>query len=341
MVVESTETPRKANDSYPSLRIGGFFLLIALSVLQLLYVLLLSPLIFGILAKFEERIESKKGPSVFQPYHTLLKLFKKQSVIPESSSPLFHMTPYVTFTLYTFLTLVLPMITAFPLEFGPTVDFIGGGLTFGAAALLKKIASLDSRSNYSHLGASRAASMGALSEPITVLIFIMLGVISKTNNPYIINNVLQTSSSWYLSLTHWFVAAAFFMVLLIETGKLPIEHNTTTELGMIDQAMDMEYSGADLAFSEWGGYVKKFLLMSVFINVYTVPFFVPMKYDLGAILLYMIIHFLKLMGLVFIIGLFEESVSKFRFFKNFDYIAISFSLAFLSFLAFYTTKGSF
>lgn len=31
---------------------------------------------------------------------------------------------------------------------------------------------------------------------------------------------------------------------------------------MIDQAMDMEYSGTDLAFSEWSGYVKKFLLMN-------------------------------------------------------------------------------
>ena len=316
-------------------------MLFALSVLQLLYVLLLSPLIFGILARFEERIESKKGPSIFQPYYTLFKLFRKQPVIPESASPLFHITPYATFTLYTFLTLVLPVITAFPLEFGPTVDFIGGGLVFGAAALLKKIVSLDSRSNYSHLGASRAASMGALSEPITVLIFIMLGVISKTNNPYVINNVLQTSSSWYLSLTHWFVAAAFFMVLLVETGKLPIEHHTTAELGMIDQAMDMEYSGVDLAFSEWGGYAKKFLLMSVFVNVYTVPFFVPMKYDPTAIALYMVVHFLKLLALVVGIGLLEESISKFRLFKNFDYIAISFALAFLSFLAFYTTKGSF
>lgn len=318
-----------------------FILLTLLSILQFFYVILLSPLIFGIFSKFEERIESKKGPSIFQPYYDLFKLFRKQVVVPEVSSPFFHVVPYVEFALYSLLTLVLPIITAFPLEFGPTVDFIGGGLIFGAAALLKKIASLDSRSNYSHLGVSRAASMGALAEPITVLIFIMLGVISKTNNPYIINNVLQTSSSWYLSLTHWFVAAAFFMVLIVETGRLPIERHSTAELGMIEQAMDMEYSGVDLAFYKWGGYVKKFLLMSVFLNVYTVPFFVPMKYNPSSIAIYMGIHFLKLLGLIIGMGLLEESISKFRLFKNFDYIAISFSLAFLSFLAFYTTNGGF
>ncbi len=316
-------------------------MLVFLSVVQLLYVLLLAPLVFGILAKIEERMESKKGPSIFQPYYDLGKLFKKGILVPNHSSPFFHAAPYVSFALYSLLTLVLPIITAFPLQFGPTVDFIGGGLIFGAAALIKKLAALDSRSNYSHLGVSRAASLGALSEPITVLIFIMLGVISGTNNPYIINNVLQTSSKWYLSLTHWFVAAAFFMVLIVELGRLPIERHSTAELGMIDQGMGMEYSGVDLAFEKWGGYVKKFLLMSVFLNVYTVPFLVPMKVDLLSVLIYAGIHLLKLLALVFVIAFFEESISKFRLFKNFDYIAFAFSMAFLGFLSFYTTVGRF
>ncbi len=316
-------------------------MLVFLSALQLLYILLLAPLVFGILAKIEERIESKKGPSIFQPYYDLAKLFRKGVLVPSHSSPLFHAAPYISFALYSLLTLVLPIVTAFPLQFGPTVDFIGGGLIFGAAALIKKLAALDSRSNYSHLGVSRAASLGALSEPITVLIFIMLGVISKTNNPYIINNVLQTSTKWYMSLTHWFVAAAFFMVLIVELGRLPIERHSTAELGMIDQGMSMEYSGVDLAFEKWGGYVKKFLLMSVFLNVYTVPFWVPMKVDLLSVLIYTAVHFLKLLVLILVVAFFEESVSKFRLFKNFDYIAFAFSMAFLGFLSFYTTVGRF
>ncbi|NOY08999.1 MAG: formate hydrogenlyase subunit 4, partial [Spirochaetes bacterium] len=158
-------------------------MLVALSIFQLSYVLLLSPLIFGILAKLEERIESKQGPGIFQPYYDIFKLLRKESVIPSVASPLFKSAPYISFSFYMLLTLVLPIITAFPLSFGPTVDFIGGGLTFGAAATIKKLSSLDSRSNYSHLGTSRASSVGALAEPIIVLIFIMLGVLSKTNNP--------------------------------------------------------------------------------------------------------------------------------------------------------------
>ncbi|MCL5737821.1 MAG: NADH-quinone oxidoreductase subunit H, partial [Bacteroidetes bacterium] len=140
-------------------------MLLLLSLLQLTYILLLAPLAAGILAKIEEVLESKKGPSIFQPYYDISKLFRKESIVPSAASPFFRVAPYITFALYLFLTLVLPIITAFPLTFGPVVDFIGGGLVFGAAAAIKKLAAIDSRSNYSHLGTSRSASIGALSEP--------------------------------------------------------------------------------------------------------------------------------------------------------------------------------
>ncbi len=314
-------------------------MLFALSILQLAYVLLLAPLAAGILAKTEEVLESKKGPSIFQPYYDIAKLFRKESIVPSAASPFFQVAPYITFALYLFLTLVLPIITAFPLTFGPVVDFIGGGLVFGAAAAIKKLAAIDSRSNYSHLGTSRSASIGALSEPIMLLIFIMLGVLSHTNNPYVINNILQTSQTWYLSLIHWFVSAAFFMVLVVETGKLPIESHGFGELGMIDQAMEMEYSGAELALYKWGSYMKHFLLMNVFMNVFVFPFFVPMQLNVTAIFWYMFINFLKIFLLLIVFALLEETVSKYRLFKIFDFVAVSFVFAFLAALVFYTTSS--
>ncbi len=314
-------------------------MLLVLSLAQLLFVALLAPLFAGILSTFEEKLESKAGPSVLQRYFDLVKLFRKESVVPSVASPFFRLAPYVTFTLYLFLTLVLPIITAFPLTFGPVVDFIGGGLIFGAAATIKKIAAIDSRSNYAHLGASRAASISALSEPIMVLIFILLGVLSGTNNPYIINNTLQTSTAWYLSLLHWFVVGAFFMVLLVETGQLPIESHTQAEFGMIDQGMPIEYSGPELAFFQWGGYIKQFLLMSVFLNVFAVPFWVPMKPELGPLVFYLLIHFVKMFLLTLIFAVLNETVSKYRLYKNFDFVAMTFAFALLAGLAFYVTGG--
>ncbi len=315
-------------------------MLYLLSLLQLLYVVLLSPLIIGIFNKLTEKFESKEGPSIFQPYYDLYKLFNKQSVIPKVASPIFQLIPYMTFSMYLFLTLVLPIITAFPLSFGPIVDFIGGGLIFGAIGALKKIASLDSRSNYAHLGTSRTSSIGALAEPITVLIFITFGVISHTNNPYVVNNIMQTSSQWYFSLVHWLVVFAFFMVLLLETGKLPIESHSNNEFGMIDQAIELEYSGAELALMKWGGYIKQFLLMSVFLNDYSVPFWVPMKVGFTSVLIYSLIHFLKMIILTFIFATIQSTISKYKLFKNFEYVAVAFAFASLAILVYFTTGGS-
>ncbi|MGO8694705.1 MAG: respiratory chain complex I subunit 1 family protein [Rectinemataceae bacterium] len=314
-------------------------MLVLLSILQLVFVAALSPLLAGVLHKLEERFQSQIGPSVFQPYFDLAKLFRKESVVSSSASPFFTLAPYIAFTFYLFLTLVLPIVTAFPLTFGPVVDFVGGGLVFGAAATVKKLAALDSRSNYAHLGASRNASIGALAEPILVFVFIMLGVLSGTNNPYVINNVLQQSSSWYLSLLHWFVAGAFFMILIVETGQLPIESHSTGELGMIDQSMPMEYSGKELALYQWGGWMKQFILMSVFLNVFTVPFWVPMTLDLSAVFAYLGIHLLKLLALVLVFALINTTVSKYKLYKNFDFLAVAFSLAFLASIALYATGG--
>ncbi|HEX12994.1 MAG: respiratory chain complex I subunit 1 family protein [Desulfurella sp.] len=315
-------------------------MLFYLSIAQLLYVIILSPLAIGILNFFNERLSSRGGPSIFQEYYNLFKYFKKQSIYPESSSIFFAYVPYMSFAMYLFLTLVLPIITAFPLTFGPVVDFVGGGLVFGAASTLIKLSALDSKNNYSILGASRSSSIGIFTEPVILLIFIMLGVISGTNNPYVINNIMQTSTSWYYSLVHLFIALAFLFVLIIEIGQLPIESSSLNELGSIDTLLIHEYSGRELALLKWGSYIKQFILMNVFLNVYTWPFFVPMKLSLISIFFYMFINFFKIIILLIIFAFINSMVSKYRLFKIFDYIAIAFSFTLLAMLVFYiTTSG--
>ncbi len=309
------------------------------SLIEILYVIVAAPLIVGVQHALEERMESKQGPSVFQPYYDIIKLFKKESLVPKISSPIFRLGPYVVFMFYAFLAMILPIITAYPLVFAPAADFIGGGLFFGAAAAIKKFSAIDSRSNYAHLGTSRASSLGVFTEPIMVLIFIMLGVISNTNNPFVINNVLRSSTGWYFSVVHGFVAAAFFLILIVETGQLPVESHTNGELGMIDQAMPFEYTGKDLALYKLSAYMKAFLLMSVFLNVYIVPFWVPMAHTgFLSVLLYMGIHLVKLLGLIIVFALINTTLSKFRLYKNFDFLTIAFAFAFLASIAYYIMK---
>ena len=63
--------------------------------------------------------------------------------------------------------------------------------------------------------------------------------------------------------------AALFIVLLAETGRVPVDNPAThLELTMIHEAMLLEYSGAYLALIEWGASVKQLVLMTLLANVF-------------------------------------------------------------------------
>jgi formate hydrogenlyase subunit 4 len=59
------------------------------------------------------------------------------------------------------------------------------------------------------------------------------------------------------------------------------------------------------------------------------------------VILYSVIHFVKMTVLVAVIAILEESISKYRLYKIFDYMAVAFVLTLLGVIAIYTTKGIF
>ncbi len=284
-------------------------------------------------------VESKHGPPILQPYFDLAKLLGKEVVVPQGSSGFFIAAPFVAFSAYLVIALVIPVVTPYPLPYGILLDLLGGALMFGLAGIVTIIAAIDAHTNYTSLGASRSASFAALAEPTLIMVFFGVAVISGTNNPYVTNNLLATSSSWYLSATHLLVTGAFFMLLLFETGRLPVESSGLMEFGMLDDARAMEYSGKLLALSRWGGYMKQMMLMSVFLNVFALPWGLSSSVSLGGAFYSVGTLFLKLMGLVCVVVVTEETLAKLRLFEILDFLAISFSLGLLAVIAFFLVGG--
>jgi len=228
---------------------------IVAGLVQVLTVLLLSPLMVGIIKKWEAKFESRKGISIFQPYYDLAKFFKKEIVVPEG----------------------VPIVFGSPSWFAPLVDFLGGAFLFGFAAFFSVIGTEKTGSYYTGIGASRGVTFGAFAEPILITVFFGVALITGTNNPFITNETLRENLPWMLSPTHLLLIAAFFLLLLFDTGKLPIESHGMGELGMIGQGMGLEYSGPLYALKSWGSYMKQFILFSVFINVFAMPWFIPLQ----------------------------------------------------------------
>ena len=78
------------------------------SLIEILYVILAAPFIIGVQHALEERMESKQGPSVFQPYYDIIKLFKKESLVQKISPPIFRLGIYAVFMFYASLCLFIP-----------------------------------------------------------------------------------------------------------------------------------------------------------------------------------------------------------------------------------------
>ncbi|MCL5666116.1 MAG: NADH-quinone oxidoreductase subunit H, partial [Candidatus Thermoplasmatota archaeon] len=160
-------------------------LLLEETITQLLFVILVSPLFAGIMAKFKSRVESRKGQSIFQPYYDIAKYMRKETLIPAGSSGLFLYLPYISFGVYCLIALIIPVLIPAPIYFTASADFLGGAILFTLAGFLKMVAAIDTRNNFSAMGVSRIMSFTFLGEGTLITVFFAVSLITGTNNPYV------------------------------------------------------------------------------------------------------------------------------------------------------------
>ncbi len=140
------------------------------------------------------------------------------------------------------------------------------------ASFVISLAGLDTASPYGGLGASRASWIGSMAEPALILVFFTVGAVSASDNPYLMNHAIAGSPYALVLPTHLLGLVAFFMIVLVENGRIPIENpGVTTEISMIEEGRVLEYSGREYALVKWGSWMKFFLLSSVFMNVFVSP----------------------------------------------------------------------
>jgi formate hydrogenlyase subunit 4 len=241
-------------------------------ILQSLVVLLGAPLYAGVLARAEAVVESKRGPSILQPYRDLIKLLRKGSATSNQASWVFAITPFVTFACYLTVSVIVPVITNTPLPLAFLADLIGGAFVLALASFMTSLAGLDTASPYGGLGASRASWIGSMAEPALILVFFTVGAVSASDNPYLMNHAIAGSPYALVLPTHLLGLVAFFMIVLVENGRIPIDsHGGTTEISMIEESRVLEYSGRSYALMKWGSWMKFFLLSSIFMNVFVLP----------------------------------------------------------------------
>ena len=303
---------------------------IILQVAQVSVVMLLAPLLQGIIVQFEERVQRGQGPGIFQPYRDLWKLFHKQMVVPETASWLYWTAPIVAFTAMLTVPILIPVLTNYPLPFSDMGDILGGGLILTLGSFMITLAGLDTTSAYGGIGSSRAVMVAILAEPTLILVFVGITLLAKSMLPFVVNHLLVAQPAVYWSPTHLFLVAAFFVLLLVETDRLPIHSNTHIEVYMIEEGRILEYAGPLLALLRWASAMKQFILYTIFCNVLLLPW--GLSYQgaaigvIGSAVALMVKFVLVACAVVFV----DTTQSRLRFYRYQEPLAASFLLAVLA-----------
>jgi formate hydrogenlyase subunit 4 len=298
---------------------------ILFNIMQVLVAMAFSPLIKGVLDHLKETVQSKKGPSVFQPYRDIWKLFHKDEIVSEESSWVFRFTPYMVFVAPIFVTLLIPVLTDYPLFFAFMGDMLAGGSILALGGFFATLAAIDTGNPYGPMGASRTRMVGFLAEPVFMIVFFTVSFVAGSTIPYIVQKAWITPIANFFEPSHVLVMLAFLMLIIAENGRIPVDNPSGHfELAMIDESKGLEYSGRGAALMKWGGCMKFFVLLCIFLNVLVTPWGLADGNGLGGLLLAVPLILFKMLVFVAVLVVIESSLSKLRLFRIPEFMGAAF-----------------
>jgi formate hydrogenlyase subunit 4 len=311
-----------------------------IQLLQVLTVALGAPAVTGVIAKVEARLQGRRGPRVLQPYYDLVKLCRKEALAPEQASWFFLAAPVIAVAAYLTIPLLIPVLTTFGLPLGYMGDILGGGFLLSLASFVVATAALETGSPYAQLGSSRAKTFSAITEPVVLFVVFTVALLTGTDLPYALAATVRSSAGQIIRPAHLLASAALFMVILHETGRIPVEtHTGTNEFGMIEEARSFEHSGPYFALLKWGSELKQLILFTILADVFVVPWGLASTQRWPAILLAMVALLAKACAVGVVVAVIDNSFAKLRLFKITEYASAAFLLAVLGVFTLYLGGG--
>jgi formate hydrogenlyase subunit 4 len=237
---------------------------IVLASLQAALLVALAPLLAGTIRRTKARLQSRRGPSVWQPYRDLRKWWSKETVESVVASPVQGWAPAVVVAAVLVAGFLVPTVAvAAPLGgWGDLIAVVG---LLAAARFAVALAALDSGSAFGGMGSSREVSIASLVEPAFVLgLIVVAAAAGSTDLGAIAAHGVATGGA-VLTPAHSVAAAAFAIVAVAESGHLPVDNpDTHLELTMVHEGMILEASGRRLALYQFAAMVRQALVLALF-----------------------------------------------------------------------------
>ncbi|HXP45664.1 MAG TPA: NADH-quinone oxidoreductase subunit H [Terriglobales bacterium] len=303
--------------------------MIWLSVGQVLLLVAIAPLVRGVIARLKARIQNRCGASVWRPYADLVKLFRKEDLVPPSASIVFRFAPMIVFAATVTAAAFVPALHGSAL-LGATGDFILFVYLLALSRFFLSLGAMDGGSSFGGMGASREALVSALAEVPLLLGLVAVAILARTATLAGIVQWTVRQDFTQISAVHALAFAALALVAIAETGRIPVDNPTThLELTMIHEAMVLEYSGPSLALIEWASAVKLSLLLALLIGVFA-PWGMAGGISVAALVLATLVFLLKVFVLALAIAVVESSIAKLRMYLVPDFLGVASALAILA-----------
>jgi len=288
----------------------------------------LAPLLMGVMGSLRARLLGRSGPTPLQPYRDLWKLLGKIPLVPDNATELYKFWPFVSFSAVGTIALLVPGF-ALNLVSAPLSDFITliGLFALSRAAVL--LAGLETGFGFGGAGAGRDVLFGIFSEAallVVVLVFVLIAGDPTVDGIATYFRFGQIG----ISVSLGFALAAMLAVALAETGRIPVDNPSGhLELGMVHEAMLLEYSGRYLALFQYAAMLRLIVWFSLIATIFC-PFGLAQAGNFFSWPLGLLSWLAKLAALAVALACFEVSTAKMRVFRVPEFLGVAMLLGLLS-----------
>jgi formate hydrogenlyase subunit 4 len=168
-------------------------------------------------------------------------------------------------------------------------------------------AAWDTGNGFALMAAARDLMISVFGEALLVLALLLAALPAHSTDLKAMTGAAAGGHIWGAP-THWCGALAFALVILVETGRQPVDNpDTHLELTMIHEGPLLEYGGRDLAFLHWAAGARHWVILMLGAEL-----FLPHRGDFAASLGLLVV------GVAFLCGslsLIETTQAKMRIFR--------------------------
>ncbi|MFF2144901.1 respiratory chain complex I subunit 1 family protein [Kitasatospora sp. NPDC058190] len=297
-----------------------------------------APWLAGLMRQVRARLEGRAGPGLGQPWRDLRKLLRKRPVTATGTGWAFRTAPLLLVATTAVVATLVPLAsTDTPVSDSADLIVVVALLALGTVSLA--LAGLDTGTAFGGMGASREMTVAALVEPTLLMAVFALSIPAGSTNLAAIVAGATHDPARLATPTGLLAAFALAVVVLAETGRLPVDNPSThLELTMIHEAMVLEYAGPDLALVELGAQMRLTVLLGLLASLFA-PWGVATGAGAAVVMLALVLFAVKVALLGALLAAAEVFWAKVRLFRVPELLAGSFLLALLAVASSYFLTG--